>query len=62
MNFQVVWKIFFFAQCFSIINGRPKYFDLETLEVSHRSDLFAPGEDYTGKHEFFLSLLDNTPN
>lgn len=58
MNFTVVWTIFFFAQCLYIINGGPTYFNLETLEVSHRSDPFVPGEDYTGKHEFFLSLLD----
>ena len=58
MNFPIVCAIFFFAHCFYIINGGPAYFNLETLEVSHRSDLFVPGEDYTGKHEFFLSLLD----
>ena len=57
MNFPVVCAIFFFAHCLYIINGGPAYFNLETLEVSHRSDLFVPGEDYTGKHEFFLSLL-----
>ena len=50
MNFPVVWTIFFFAHCFYIINGGPTYFNVETLEVSHRSDLFVPGEDYTGKH------------
>ena len=59
MNFPVVCAIFFFAHCFYIINGGPAYFNLETLEVSHRSDLFVPGEDYTGKHEFFLSPFDN---
>ena len=57
MNFPVVCAIFFFAHCFYIINGGPAYFNLETLEVSHRSDLFVPGEDYTGKHEFFLYLF-----